>query len=211
MADSDDPIYVSPIDKERRKVMQAYGVPGQDFMPKGGKFDVSQFLIGMEVNLPSVSSKIISAERQAGLLRSILNAPLKKPYLIGISSYPSDNRAKYLAHTIMDAAITDYESNRVKQGTKSKPIWHRVWGNLGDKLREGPKQYPSMLIISNLHDESSSNKIEKVRDLLEMYSDIPRIVVAGGAPIVDLFTYRLSLPLSAGFYVGPPNLIKDNK
>lgn len=207
----DDKILIRPIDKETRNKLMGSGTPGQDFMGAGGRFDVLPFLIGMEINLPSVTSKAVGASKQAEMLRKILANPLGRPLTIGISSYPSDARAKYVAHMIMAAAIQQYETNRSKFGTKSRPMWHRVWGKYRDTLRDGQKENPCMLVISNLHDESSSVKIETVRDLLEMYSDIPRIVVSAGAPIVDMFTYRLQMPLSAGLYIGPPNLIKDAK
>lgn len=209
--DSDDSIRIRPIKTEMRKIMLGQGVPGQDFMGSGSGFDVTKYLVGMEINLPNVTSKAVGVEKQAEMLRRVIAKPLAKPMLIGISSYPSDARAKFVAHSIMSAAITEYETNRRKYGSMSRPMWHRVWGNYRDKLRDGPKERPAMLIISNISDVSGNAKMETVRDLLEMYSDIPRIVVSAGMPVVDLFSYHLQMPLSAGFYVGPPNLIKDSK
>lgn len=208
-AAEDTQALIRPFNSETRKLMTSLGVPGADFMGKTGRFDLNKFFIGMETNLPNVMNKPISAAKQVEMFARIMLNPHRHPYLIGVSSYPSDTRAKYVAQTIMAAAIRHYDDNRKEMGQKSRPMWHRVWGNFKDSLREGPQQHPSMLIISNINDESSSVKIEKVRDLLEMYSDIPRIVVAGGGPVVDLFTHRLSLPMSASFYVGPGNLIKD--
>lgn len=205
-----DPIYLKPFAKDRAAQMIANGVPAQDLIPRGTKIDVVDFLVSMEPNIPGVNNKPISTKKQVDSLRRILKNPLRHPYLIGISSFPSDNRAKYLAQTIMSAAYDQYDKDRRAMGLRSRPMWHRVYGNLRDSLRDGPKEKPAMLVISNLNDEASSTKIEKVRDLLEMYNDIPRIVVAGGAPIIDLFSYRLSMALNAGFYVGPQNLIQES-
>lgn len=204
------PVYIESFDRDRQKLLQSLGVPGADMISAVTKFDVVDFLVSMEPDLPGVHNKPISTKKQASLLRKILNDPLAHPYVIGISSYPSDTRAKQLAQTIMSAAIDSYETNRRRQGVRSRPLWHRVWGNLNDSLRDRHKENPSLLVLSNLNDESSSVKIEKVRDLLEMYSDIPRIVVAGGRPIIDMFSYRLSMSAHAAFYIGPQNLVREN-
>ena len=207
-----DPIILRSLDTERQRLLVSRGLPGVDSIPKGTRFDLVDYLVRMEPELPGVHNKPVSTKKQADKLRSILKKPLRKtPYTIGIASYPSDQRAKFLAQMIMSAAIDQYQANRKDFGARSLPMWHRVYGGYRDSLRDGnSSEKPTMLIISNIHDESSSIKVEKVRDLLEMYSDIPRIVVYGGRPVIDLFAYRLSYPLTAGFYIGPPNLMKEN-
>ncbi len=207
-----EPIKVRPLKEDRKKLLIARGVPGQDLMTDNvGVFDAVDFLIRMEPDLPGVTNRTISAKKQMEKLRMILKNPLRRqPYTIAIGSYPSDARAKYLAHMLFSAAIDQYQRDRPRFGARGMPMWHRVWGNYKDTLRDGHKESPCMLFIANIHDESTSVKIEKVRDLLEMYSDIPRVVITGGRAPIDLFQYRLSYQLSAGFYVGPPNLIKEN-
>lgn len=208
-----EPIKIRPLPDDRKKLLIARGVPGQDLMTDGVPvFDAVDYLVRMEPDVPGVTNKTISAKKQMDKLRTILRNPLRRqPYTIAIGSYPSDARAKYLAHTLFNAAITQYQKDRLRFGARGLPMWHRVWGNYKDALRDAPgKETPSMLFIANIHDESTSLKIEKVRDLLEMYSDIPRVVITGGSAPIDLFQYRLSYPLTAGFYVGPPNLIKEN-
>jgi hypothetical protein len=206
-----EPIWVKALSTERNALMQSRGFPGQDSIPKRTKFDVIDYLVSMEPQVPMTKSKPVSTKKQSDKLASILRKPYKKlPYVLGISSYPSDSRAKYVAQVVMSAAIDAYQADRRRHGARGLPLWHRVYGGLRDPLRDNEnREKPSMLIISNIHDESSSIKIEKVRDLLEIYGDIPRIVVSGGQPTADLFSYRLSYPLNAGLYIGPPNLIKE--
>lgn len=204
------PVIIQHQGKERHKLMASLGCPGQDTIPLHTRIDVSDYLISMEPDLPSVANKPISTKKQLDSLRKLLRNPLRFTGTIGISSYPSDSRAKYLAQMIMSAAIDEYQANRRHYGTKSLPKWHRVYGNFKDSLRDiGKPEDVSMLIISNIHDESSSIKIEKIRDLLEMYSSVPKIVVKGGAQVIDLFTYRLSYPMMCGFYIGPDNIIHE--
>lgn len=203
-------VIVKGLDKERQKLLISRGVSGQDLIPSKMKIDFSDYFVNMETSIPGATTKAISAVRQAKKFCALMEHPLKGSYTLGISSYPSDLRAKYLAQTIMSAAVDHYMANRRKFGVRSLPLWHTVYGSFKDKLRDFPRaENPCMLIISNLHDEASSIKIEKTRDLLEQYGEIPRIVVSGGQPTCDLFAYRLAYQLEVGVYIGPPNLVKE--
>jgi hypothetical protein len=196
--------------KERQKQMMARGVPGQEFLPRASVINIADFFVAMIPEIPGTQNAPIGVAKQQKNVTKFLKNPLKGSYCIGVSSYPSDIRAKYLAQTIMSAAIDYYLSHRQKFGTKGLPLWHRVYGGPRDSLRDfNSSERPCMLIIANVHDEATGIKVEKVRDLLEQFSDIPRIVVSGGQPTCDLFAFRLSYPMKAGFYIGPPNLIKE--
>lgn len=188
--------------------MISRGVPGQDLIPNKFRDDVIDSLVKMEPNIPRVLPKPIPTGRQYKALVRILEHPLRSAYNIGIGSFPSDARAKFLAQWIMNAAIDAHLANR--RPGRHLPLWHRVYGGLSDPLRDKPIQdMPCMLILSNVNDSSSNYKLEKVRDLLEKFSDIPRIVVTGGEPPCDLFANKLYLPLKAAFYLGPSNRIKE--
>lgn len=70
-----------------------------------------------------------------------------------------------------------------KQGKEF--YWHSVYGNPTDELRDNKEMFnkikgSSLLVLSNIAVNSTAMKIEKVRDLLNMYSSIPRIVCVGG-------------------------------
>lgn len=197
-------------DKERANLLISRGVSGQDIVPSKLQFDLFEFLVRMEIAVPGTSSKTISVGKQVRNFSYLLEHPLRGSYTLGISSYPSDLRAKFCAQHLMSAAISYYLANRKKFGARSMPLWHNVYGSYKDSLRDHPRsESPVMLIIGNLHDEASSTKIEKTRDLLEMYSDIPRIVVSGGQPTCDLFAYRLAYPMKSGLYIGPANLVRE--
>ncbi len=206
--DDDDDIWIKGIPKERQKVMLSKGVPGQDMIPKKTNLSVAENLVKMDPNVPRILPKAIVTARQMKSLRHIMANPLRSPYTLGIGSFPSDMRAKHLAITIMNAAIEEHLRNR-KPG-RSLPLWHRVYGGLGDPLRDKPiVDMPCMLIIANLSIDSSNFKLEKVRDLLEKFSDIPRIVITGGEPPVDLFANKLHYPMKAGLYIGPSNRVRE--
>lgn len=203
-----DEIWIKGLSRERTKLMASRGVPGQDMMPRKFRLPVSENLVKMDPTIPRMLPKAVVAARQFRSLQAIMAHPLKSAYTLGIGSFPSDLRAKFLAITIMNAAIDEHL--RLRKPGRAMPLWHRVYGGLGDSLRDKPiHEMPSMLIISNLSGESSNFKLEKVRDLLEKFSDIPRIVISGGEPPVDLFANRLHYQLRYGLYLGPSNRINE--
>lgn len=204
----DSEILIRGLSKERNKLLLSRGVPGQDLIPRKAKIDVAEALVKMDPNIPRVLPKGISTGKQLKALTHILENPLRGAYTVGIGSFPSDLRAKYLALTIMNAAIDAHLANR--RPGRSLPLWYRVYGGLGDSLRDKPiQEMPSMIILSNVNEGSSNFKLEKVRDLLEKYSEIPRIVVTGGEPPCDLFANKLYYPMRYGLYIGPSNAIRE--
>lgn len=208
MSSKDEEVYIKGFSKERVKLLLSRGVPGQDMIPKKTKIEVSEALVKMEPNIPRTLPKPISTGKQFKALQAIMDNPLRSAYTIGIGSFPSDLRAKYLAITLMNRAIDAHMANR--RPGRSLPLWYRVYGGLSDSLRDRPiQEMPCMLILSNVNEGSSNFKLEKVRDLLEKYSEIPRIVVTGGEPPCDLFANKLYYPMRAGFYIGPSNAIRE--
>jgi len=208
---SDKPIFISGLSKEMEKVLLSRGVPGQDLIPRKTKIEVSEALVKIEQDFPykQMPQKIISAVKQYRVLQSVMENPIRSSYVLGISSFPSDARAKYLAQTIMAAGCAMWAKHR--RPGRGLPLWHRVYGSFGDPLRDSKVsgEMPSMLIISNVCMDSSAVKIEKVRDLLEKYSEIPRIVITGGTPSHNLFASKLFYPMRQGFYIGPSNMVQD--
>ena len=195
--DNQEDIIVAPFEKQAAKLLVARGVPYAD-LPSGPRLSVSDMLLRIEQKREGQPDKLISTTKQLKVLNAILANPLRGSYTLCISSMPSDMRAKALAAHIMWVAM-----NTQKGRSHAKPVWHRVYGSLGDPLRDKVQtETPSLLIISNIVEGSSALKIEKVRDLLEKYSSIPRIVVYGGADPLSLFTDKLHYPLKAGIFLG---------
>jgi len=196
-------------DRDRAKLLVSRGVPAQDLMGKKFKLDLEDTFVKQEPNIPRVMQKVISAARQERSIETLLEHPLRGNYVVGIGSFPSDMRAKYLAQHLMSRAIDQHLQQR--RMSRSLPLWHRVYGGLADNLRDKPVQdMPCLLIISNIDGTGSSNyKLEKVRDLLEKFSDIPRIVVSGGEQPCDLFANRLHYPCRSALYLGPDNREKE--
>lgn len=208
MAQNTDEILIRGFSRERQRLLVSRGVPGQDLVPNRSNIDVSECLVKIEPNIPRIMPKLLTVGKQYRALAKIMESPLRSSYTLGIGSFPSDLRAKHLAQMIMSAAIDQYLEHR-KPG-RALPLWHRVYGGLSDNLRDKPiHDMPCMLIISNVTDGSSNYKLEKVRDLLEKFSEIPRIVITGGQPPCDLFGNKLFMPLRSALFLGPDNRIKE--
>jgi hypothetical protein len=198
--------------RDREKQLISRGVPGYDLIPRSTRgVEVQDFLVKIEQDLgyAQLPTKVISTTKQYRALQSVMENPLHGSYVLGISSFPSDARAKHVAQILMSRGIDAWMKHH-KPG-RGLPLWHRVYGSFGDSLRDAKTapEMPSMLIISNINDASTPQKLEKVRDLLERYADIPRIVVSGGAPPCNLFASKLFSPMRIGIYLGPSNMVKE--
>lgn len=200
---------VRAVKKEHYKNLLARGASQADFThSRNSEFDAVEALTKFEPTIPQTSNKIVSVNKQIAMLERIVTNPLRGNYTACISSFPTDAKAKALAIQVMQTAILTHQKHR-KPG-RSLPYWHRIFGGLGDPLRDkNIQEVPSLLILSNITVDSSANKLEKVRDLLEKYNNIPRIVVIAGVDPFTFFGAGIHFPLNYGVYLGPPNRVTE--
>ncbi len=193
--------------KEHRITMEAQGLDRIVYSER--PFDPYASISAFKPKVENVKAKTIGTEMQHEWLEDIFNDPLKAR-TICISGFPSDIRAKCIAAKILELACIQYSnlSQKDKRG-RTLPRWHRVLGNYHDPIRDAQANRinPSMLIISNVNMDSTNMKLEKVRDLVDMFPSIPRIIITGGCTPVDFFQHKLYYPLDASIYVGPNNRI----
>jgi hypothetical protein len=196
---------------QRAKNLKSRGVDGYLFAGSKNAFEFDVSAVRMKPEIPNIIVKGYSVKKQLNQLTRLLSNPLKGNPVIGIGSFPTDLRAKLVALNIMDAAITQQDKNRTRRSVnRDYPLWHKVYGTFYDKLRDLQRpDNTSMLIISNVDCDSTSPKIEKVRDLLELHSSVPRIVVISGTDPMGFFANRLHMPMDCGFYLGADN--RENK
>jgi hypothetical protein len=70
-------------------------------------------------------------------------------------------------------------------------VWHSLYGGYSDELRDDKTASDerlkkcSLLVLSNLAENSTAIKVEKARDLLNRYSHLNRIVVTAGMNPVE--------------------------
>ncbi len=181
------------------------------------------------VDFLSIHAALMPPETLA--LNSILT-PLNpvKPVLISLSpdiptakslslshsspSFPSDLRAQQTALFLMNRAFDEHHTTTVRRiRRKSPPLWFRVHGSYNAvsdvsianmlKSTDHNSSYPCYLVISNVDAGSSRGKLEKVKDLLDMFSDIPRILVVAPEDPLTFFATRLHVRVTAGLHLGP--------
>lgn len=160
-------------------------------------FDAERYITSVTSDIPGMKVKRIPKKRQLSSLRDIRKNPFKLPYLAVISSMPNDQKAKLVAASIMETALSKHMGNR-NTFSRNPPLWHTLVGGFGDKLLD---EKPSLLIISNITYTSSDHKIEKLRDLLETHHDIPRIVVMSGNDPVSFMNSRVHLAMNYGIFI----------
>jgi hypothetical protein len=197
--------------KNRQRQLLHRGVDYNSFMRRNHKFDLTESLVRIQTEIPGLVTKSVSVKKQLKLLDSVIQRPLAANPVIGISSYPSDLRAKNLALYLMNRAFDYYASSNSRRiKNKAYPLWHRVYGGFGDSLRDtNDKDPPCFLVIANVDVNSTPAKLEKVRDLLDKYSDIPRVVVCSNCDPLTFFATRLHFLITAGFYLGPETCFRE--
>lgn len=190
-------------DTQRMKILKNRGVDGSPLSLARSPFSLDDALVRIRPEttwLPEdFNMKAITVKRQVSDLDKLLNNPLHGSYIAAIGSYPSDVRAKLLALNLFNNAI-DMQMQGSHRG-KAYPLWHRLYGNLGDPVRDKEQEHISMLVITNVGADSSNIKLEKLRDLLEMYDNIPRIVVVNGTDPVSFFAEKIRKELRYAFYL----------
>lgn len=188
-------------DTNRQKLLLARGIDRSCFSHSREAFTVEDSFLRMKPKVDKMLiRKAITVKTQLTVLSNLMDHPLRGSPIIGIGSFPSDMRAKMLAANIMDRAIT-FQTTRDRRNPSHYPLWHRVYGGFGDPLLDN-QQSMSMLIISNVGLDSTAPKIEKVRDLLTKYDNIPRIVITHGCDPMEFFLTKMHMPMTYGFYLG---------
>lgn len=193
------PILNFKYEAERVKTLKMQGVDGSAFAVLRRPFLLDDALVSITPMVPKwlpedYNIPKTSVRRQIEACHKLLINPLRGNPIVGIGSMVTDDRAKFLAMSFMDEAI-----DQMKKGShrgKLLPVWHRVMGGYQDELRDSKERKNiSMLIIANVGPDSTPQKIEKVRDLLERYDHIPRIVVVNGSDPVSFFAEKIRMTM----------------
>lgn len=146
--------------------------------------------------------KVVKREEQLAKFELLMANPFAAPYTFCINSAGNDIRSKYVAAFMLSRAIQVYNKNR-HHSLNTSPEWHTLTGSYADwrrdrcyDLRKKPK--PAMIVFSNITVDSSEVKLEKLRDLLEQYADVPRVVAITGMDPYSFFAHKLRYKLNAG-------------
>lgn len=191
-------------ESDQCKLMQTLGVDPQLLYGKKDEYDIETAAQDYKPMSPYFKGKVFSKHKQLRHLAQLIQNPFEMdPRITVISSFPDDMRAKLAALNIFNSAVEDSAT------TALKPRWVTLYGDRFDYEQLKTKR-PSLLVVSNITMESTAYKLERLRDILEMFPKIPRIVVTGGSiDPTELFTKRVHLPVQAGISIGPAHVVKN--
>lgn len=167
------------------------------------KFSMESSVQDFKPQAQAYKTTKVSAHQQLDFFQDLLEDPHDGNPVVCIGSFPTDARAKIAALHVFRNAMKD------KTHTVRKPVWVTLYGDRFN-YEELKNKRPSMLFISNIVLESTAYKMERLRDILEMFPDIPRIVVTGGTlDPTELFVRRLHLPINAAVSIGPKHVVSN--
>lgn len=169
-----------PQDEQSIKLLKSRGIPNfkKSFNIKGS------------IGVIAYEDNTISINTQLNWLKSIIDKTPNIPFIYTISTDHNTIKAKAIAGLIALA----YFSKGMKKSIENKglPLWHNVYGGYKDPLRdENTINNINLLIVDNIAKNSTDVKLEKARDLLEKYDNIPRIVIATGLDPFSLIREKL--------------------
>lgn len=195
--------------REEVRSLKAHGAD-HSIYTSSSKFELEEMCIPFKPDIYNVKSSMYNATKQYDSFMKLMQQPIKGHPLIVLGSYPTDSRAKLLAANLMLQAVNQYRQMTPKQRRgKAQPMWHKLYGGFKDPLIDNGVK-PSFLVISNITEESTPHKLEKLRDILEKHSDIPRIIVLGcKLDPVSFVAQRLYLSIKNAVFCGGQNIIRS--
>lgn len=164
-------------------------VPGHVWRTASFKWNPVPFVTESE----QLNSKFIEPDKQDGSLVRFLDNP-RVPMIYGISGSPDDSKAKYLAAYLVAAHIKAL-------GSDANPIWNPMYGGFDNPLLTEDRAPPTMLVLTNLTPNSTNFKLEKTRDLIERFPNIPRIIVIAGLDPMSFLATKLYVPVNGLAYL----------
>jgi hypothetical protein len=189
------------LDVKYRAIMKNRGMNGSVLAQRPFSFKPASFTS----NIEGLKPKLFSQKQQVDWFNEFLENPFE-PKAYCVVSAPNDGQAKLLAAYMMEYAV------RKSPSATALPMWHDLTGGFTNTLfneRNRPSQNVSLLVLNNVGASSTQPKLEKLRDILEVYSSIPRIVIATGCDPFVFFTKFLYLPIHSLAYL-PNGLVKKS-
>lgn len=164
-------------------------------------FEVKQFIKEIKYKGTNGFSKTVSKKMQLDHYKETLENPLSNGYVYCISSEYNTQRASYVAFEIIVNAIDEHMQFTGDKG--DLPIWHYVIGGFKDKFRDRDiNETPALIVLDGCYKDASDIKIEKARDILELYYDIPRIILTTGIDPLTFMYERMYSPVNRVLHLG---------
>lgn len=166
-------------------------IPGRVKAIQPFEFDGVSFSPSAETLEP----KIFGRKIQEQSLALFIKKP-NRPQVYICSSQPDDSHASLLA-----AFLVEQHINKIKN---SNVIWEHLSAFHDSQLSLEPSAKPTLIVISTCYENMTFSRIERVRDIVNAFYDVPKIIVASGIDPISLAAYKLHIPVHAIYYSEDP-------
>ncbi len=189
--------------KREVNLLKSQGLPGYLFRHPVIK-DITTYLRSYIHTREGMSPKTITKEQQIKMLEAVQQTESNPtPFIACVASEPNDLVAKMFAASVMLCCL---------RGAKKWPRWHNVYGGFEDSLKKTRlskdlSNNDGLIILSNVPDNSTNQKFEMLRDLLELNPDNSVLVVTTGSDPISFFNY-LGYPLHYHAWFRSERIIK---
>lgn len=158
-------------------------VPGSVWRQGPFRYDPRGFV----VESPALKERIVDEDVQAEGLIAWTKDPIS-PQNYGVSGSPDDSKAKLFAAYLVSIHVA-------RLGGQSHVAWTTLFGGFDMPKIVQSHTKPTLLVITNLTIDSTQHRIEKARDLMETFPDVPTIVVSCGIDPISFFSTKLRQPI----------------
>jgi hypothetical protein len=146
-----------------------------------------------------LSHRQVKAKVQVDSLEAFLD-DATTPMIYGVGGTPDDAKARYFAAFLVAHHLRQMQ-------LRANVVWEVMYGGYDNPLLQKysasallTKKDPTLLVLTNLSADSSLVKLEKAKDLVERFPNIPRIIVNAGEDPMSFVNSRLHLPIHALAY-----------
>lgn len=162
------------------EVLRQLGTDPRTLYHEKDAFELEGSFFEFQPTVSGVQRATISCESQEKSALKLMENPLGANYCAMVCSYPTDVRAKVFGAELLKRCWEAGRNHADLDVRKRRPLWYTLYNNYldYDALK---KRNPTALFISNITDDTTPQKMERLRDLLEMFSGIPRVVMVGSA------------------------------
>lgn len=139
-------------------------------------------------------------QRQHADYKEVWDNPFGAAYTFCISSTPGEIMAQMVAMRLFLRATSIAAKEDLGQ-----PLWHSVYGgySVKDRLQNEPRDHTiPFLILGNVPTDATPVKIERLRDILTRYSNIPRVIVTSDGDPIEFMLGTLKMPVNFALHLG---------
>lgn len=192
-------------DKDIEKLMISRGLDKLVLANKRTSFDLADAITPFKPSVDGVKTRPFSHKKQFDTCLRLLDHPLRGSGVYVINSFPTDLRAKLFAAQLMAKACTDHRDQNAQQRRGcTSPLWVRVNGfNDFNQMALIKEQKPCLIIFSNITESATPQKVERLRDLIDNFDTVPRIVATTGSDPITFMMRRIQYPLAGAIRLGP--------